>query len=318
MKTVSTFVVFTLASAGCLDGPVEPAIASAQQAEGGALWFDRLDGNDVAGTFEDHGVTIGLESHADKLVDAAFYLPRAKVFVSYDPTVGEAGAMTLDVSGELEQIERDAFADLAVELADVFPFEKDPDQRAGALLRTYAGLLEDWTIGAQHIVSPIPLRPKDDTDGYNIPDPYERPAKRPAPPVGVGPLPDPPGCQVIDNDGVTLLYSCCGGGRSVLWQHDAIGECFTTNSNFCGAGSLTSGDPLATKCPGRCGSGCDSYPVYTQDCLDHDLCLMHHTTLSSTDPTGSCGDELLEAVDDFGFVYFSGIQGWWEALTCGS
>jgi hypothetical protein len=318
MKSVSTFVVFTLASAGCFDSPVAPATASAQQAEGGALWFDRLDGSDVVGTFEAHGVTIGIESHADKLVDAAFYLPNAKAFVSYDPSVGEAGTLTLDVSGDIEPIERDALGDLAVELDRVFPFEQDPDQRGGALLRTYAGLLEDWTIGPIHVVTPIPLLPKDDGGGDHLPDPKERPARNPPPPPPPPGTPPPAGCQVSDDDGVSLLYSCCGGGRNMLWQHDGIGECFTTNSNFCGANSATSGDPLATACPGRCGPGCSSYPVYTQDCLDHDLCLMHHTTLSSTDPTGSCGDELIDGIDDFAFIYFSGIHGWWEALTCGS
>jgi hypothetical protein len=61
----------------------------------------------------------------------------------------------------------------------------------------------------------------------------------------------------------------------------------------------------ASECLGRCGRGCRSTEVagyanpdtvqrFTQDCLDHDLCVQR-----TGDNLGECLDELLDAVDDF-------------------
>lgn len=43
---------------------------------------------------------------------------------------------------------------------------------------------------------------------------------------------------------------------------------------------------------------------------------MHHQGLGSVDPTGSCGDEMLEAIDDVAFVYASGV-GWFVSAVTG-
>jgi hypothetical protein len=59
------------------------------------------------------------------------------------------------------------------------------------------------------------------------------------------------------------------------------------------------------ECLGRCGRGCrgtevagfsnpDTVQRFTQDCLDHDLCVRR-----TGDNLGECTDELLDAVDDF-------------------
>jgi hypothetical protein len=50
---------------------------------------------------------------------------------------------------------------------------------------------------------------------------------------------------------------------------------------------------------------------HTQDCLDHDLCLVHHgisTFPGVVDTGGHCGDEILEAIDDFSYVYLSRLD----------
>jgi len=316
-STVYSLCLLTLAATGCLEAPPPATRATAQPIRSG-LSFERLDGTDVAGRFADRDTTIDFASHVDALVTAKLALRHGDVLISYDPKDGEAGTMTLDVRAEFDELDRLALGDFALALDRAFPYERDPEQRGGALLRTYAGLLESWDLGPMRLVTPVPLLPKEPNDGGGDPGPRPRPPAKnpPPPPPPAGAPPPPPGCQRADDNGVVILLACCGGGRPMPWQHDAGGECFTTNVNFCGIGSATSGDPLATACPGRCGPGCASLPLYTQDCLDHDLCLMHHPGLSSTDPTNSCGDELLEAVDDVAFVYASGA-GFWIAAFCG-
>lgn len=67
-------------------------------------------------------------------------------------------------------------------------------------------------------------------------------------------------------------------------------------------------------CLGRCGSGCPcNYwwcfnRYYVQDCLDHDVCLEANPGDEGSTPIApNCGDEWLEAVDDF---VFGSSWGW--------
>ena len=50
----------------------------------------------------------------------------------------------------------------------------------------------------------------------------------------------------------------------------------------------------ASGCWGRCGVACDGPPVYTQECLNHDVCYAATGQL-----TGECGDEFNAAADGF-------------------
>jgi len=57
-----------------------------------------------------------------------------------------------------------------------------------------------------------------------------------------------------------------------------------------------------SQCLGRCGGGCDKWwaiSSYTQDCLEHDICLWKNPGAPTTSPTGVCGDEWIEAADDY-------------------
>jgi hypothetical protein len=277
--------------AGCLD--VEQSTTSDPVSSG--LVLEVVTPTDVSGEYLGYEGTVHLVAHTGPTVTAQLQLADTTIAVAYDPRIGAGGQMTLSVLGPLGQTDRDVLHELALALDRAFPWQGDPRQRSGALLRTYAGFMTDWTLGPTRdpIATAVP------------PYPQQEPGQQTGGGGGSGGT-SPPPCQVSDDDGVTLLPQCCNGGTLVNWQHDAYDHCFVTMTNMCGMGSASSGDPLATDCPGRCGSGCSAIPLYTQDCLDHDLCLMHHKGLGPTDPTGSCGDELREAVDDVAYVYASG------------
>lgn len=65
-------------------------------------------------------------------------------------------------------------------------------------------------------------------------------------------------------------------------------------------------------CLGRCGSGCGSFfslaSAWTKDCLDHDQC--GRQLGGSTNPLDrNCGDEYLDAADDYLFGVIRGCRG---------
>ena len=291
MKLANCFLALCLA--GCLDQPTIDE-STDEQAVSSGLILDRVTAYDVNGRFADGDQVMTLVGHAGPTITAELIGPKTTISVSFDPSQGEIGTMTFDIVGPLDQADRNVLHDLAYALDRAFPYQRDPGQRSGALLRSYAGFLAEWTLGPTHNVT-APLPPRNGSGGDD--DPKKHPPNEQVPPP----------CQQPDDDGVTVLPQCCNGGTVVAWQHDAYDHCFVTMNDVCGMSSATSGDPLATDCPGRCGLGCLSLPMYTQDCLDHDLCLMHHPGLGATDPTGSCGDELRDAVDDFVVVYLTGI-----------
>jgi hypothetical protein len=107
----------------------------------------------------------------------------------------------------------------------------------------------------------------------------------------------PPGI-VLDVDRKADIRSLCGVRRATgtytlgsqrVSQRVAVGPCYDE----------------ANRCLGRCGRGCRSTSVlgisnpgavqrFTQDCLDHDLCVDR-----TGDALGACTGEFLAAVDDF-------------------
>ena len=107
----------------------------------------------------------------------------------------------------------------------------------------------------------------------------------------------PPGI-VLDVDKKAAIRSLCGVRRATgtytlgsqrVSTRVAVGPCYNE----------------ANRCLGRCGRGCRSTSVagfsnpgrvqrFTQDCLDHDLCVDR-----TGDALGACTDEFLAAVDDF-------------------
>jgi hypothetical protein len=297
--TMRTLLPLAAALAGaCSDDPQSGALQEAVS-DSGRLTLDVSNDREIAGRFTEGDTVATFSSRFEPgvSVSATIDAGDAAIAAWYDAAVGEHGAVGFDIDGRLGERERAALAGLGQALADIVPFPADGEKDGPPhviLLRDYSGFLSEWTSGAtdEPVVTELPDQPMaprdpgDDSGGKG----------------GGGPLPT--GCgPANDDDGITLLPMCCNGGAVVPWQHDASNHCFTTMANVCGAASATSADPLATSCPGRCGPGCAAIPVYTQDCLDHDLCLMHHTALGSLDPTGSCGDELGEAVDDVAFLY---------------
>ncbi len=287
---------------GCsADQPV--SVSASTQAIGDGLELEVSSPTAVAGQYAGETGVAHFKATAvwGDSVEATLEVGASRVDVRYAAREGENGTVTFSVAGKLEERDRATLAALASTLYDTFPYEGDPKQPTGALLRTFADYSSSWSIGPTEkpILVSLPARPRDDRDPEIPRDPTPPPPPQQPPP--------PPLCNLTgDDDGVSFLGQCCNGGTKALWQHDANNHCFVTASNTCGSRSITSGDPLATDCPGRCGSGCFSVPFYTQDCFDHDLCLMHHPGpggLANIDPTGSCGDELIEALDDFAFIY---------------
>lgn len=67
-------------------------------------------------------------------------------------------------------------------------------------------------------------------------------------------------------------------------------------SFHCMKGRFNNSGPRAAYCTGRCGKGCgnqNGYGVYTQDCLDHDICVGFHGYSAP-----GCQDEFKETWDD--------------------
>jgi hypothetical protein len=179
-------------------------------------------------------------------------------------------------------------------LADRFPYPQegdklDPTPPHVQLLRTYLGFLSEAPINVGEeayrtmIIGPPPV------DVVSHPPVV---TTLPADPLTI--------CDVPDDDGVTLLPQCCGGGTIVAFDHDFMpgGHCFETNHEWCGTNAASMGGALATDCPGRCGSKCNSFPGYYQDCLDHDLCLQHDAPGYHGVLPEACGDEWWDADDD--------------------
>ena len=132
------------------------------------------------------------------------------------------------------------------------------------------------------------------------------------------------GCNCDGDNEFSQLWSCCliaGGPTPMEWDHDSrsLDYCdLTTLENTCG-GSVTE------SCPGRCGRACLSPRKYMQDCLDHDWCVKIHGE-NPVELTGTCGDEILDAADDFIAVWGLGHRsirqrlrdslGYFENLLC--
>jgi hypothetical protein len=87
--------------------------------------------------------------------------------------------------------------------------------------------------------------------------------------------------------------------------HVLIGD-YGTASTFYWTGSAWSTTPYNHaawpyeygNCFGRCGADCGSGHVYSQDCLDHDICVRNGHSLASF----WCDDEFVDCVDDTTFA----------------
>jgi hypothetical protein len=312
MKHASSWflpIAALVAAAGCV-APDDVESSTATQAVSG-LEFEIDDDTDVAGAYYGGDLPLRFASHTEwgRSVQATIVVGETPIVLGYEGREYEDGVFSLDVRGRLDERERRTLLGFAMELDGVFPYERDVDQPNGALLRIYAGFLSEWTLGPtpRPVLTRVNARMKEDpyTGGETGPGGGPWPVPPPTPPGSCG--------EVTDDDGITVMPECCNGGGFVVWDHDALpGECFHSQSNICGASSAYSGDSLATDCPGRCGPGCFSTPTYTRDCLEHDLCLMHHPGQSSTSSVGVCGDELGDAVNDVVFLYVAVL--WWGPL----
>ncbi len=96
------------------------------------------------------------------------------------------------------------------------------------------------------------------------------------------------------DDGVTCLPGTHGSATAYFDRYDA-GKCLAKDAHY--------GNSW---CAGRCGAGCPTNnwwelvkdDDYTQDCYDHDWCVVYFDEGNGPDET-HCGDEFEEAADDY-------------------
>lgn len=108
-------------------------------------------------------------------------------------------------------------------------------------------------------------------------------------------------------DGITYLWQCSrSSSRRIATAYWTDWRGYMQATVACGIS--------APACEGRCGAGCPCnswYCVnkyYTQDCLEHDVCLDNNPSDSSIDPfAANCGDEFGDATDD---TLFGSSSGW--------
>ena len=104
--------------------------------------------------------------------------------------------------------------------------------------------------------------------------------------------------QGCGENGVHVINSSCclasGGDQNALSCHDAWGHGALVESGSCGN---------TNRCDGACGAYCNTRPVYTQDCLNHDRCVFHragHIIQTGPQDKGpDCGNEWDMATDDW-------------------
>ena len=96
----------------------------------------------------------------------------------------------------------------------------------------------------------------------------------------------------------TSICAAIGTTQAVSYDIDGITYSDTVTVGPCGSGS----------CLGRCGAGCSGIGrgmIFTQDCLNHDVCCDRlaelHPGAGCSSLLGECGDEWNNAVDDFLF-----------------
>jgi len=108
------------------------------------------------------------------------------------------------------------------------------------------------------------------------------------------------------DSGIRYLWQC---HRSSSYQYaTTYWDDYRGMVSYYGACGTSSG-----VCLGRCGSGCPCNSwycfnrYYTQDCDDHDNCLEYNPGDATTSPFApNCGNEWLEAADDYVFGSSSG------------
>lgn len=312
-------IVFQAVLASCGTDETAGAIATVTSPpDDRGLRFDTLNDKELVASYESKLGTAKLGAVVESDTKLSALADVNGTLVEIYATSDDGGHVGFRVhGGVLDEAAHGLLDEVHGLLVQQYPYPGEGDEHDATpphvqLLRSYVGFLSE-----------APMRMRDELYDTRLDAVDRREIRQKADPPREPPPPAPPPCSdVADNDGVTLLTSCCNGGAPVPWQHDNLpdGHCFTTMVNWCGNLSPTTGDALATSCPGRCGPGCANFPGYYQDCLDHDLCAMHDAPSSlAVTPDGGCGDEWQDAVDDFAISYsWWAPMLWWTATRGGS
>jgi hypothetical protein len=305
-----TFRSFALASVVALTCCSEQAAVTTTSSEiEGKLSIDSLNDYEFTGSYDSDVGTVKFVAfvESDTKISAVAFVNDTQIDLY--ATSEDDGHVGFRVhGGELDEKAHILLDRIHVELADRFPYPEegamlDESPQHVGLLRNYLGFLSE-----------APMRMQDDIIDTRIgrePKVIRMiPDDKTPTPTQPTPTPAPACSDVPDNDGVTILPTCCRGGGAILFQHDDLpgGHCFMTLAGTCGTSSPSG-------CVGRCGPGCNAGPGYYQDCVDHDLCLDHEGGGSGITPAGKCGDEWWEAVDDFAFAYSAAAPLFWWLRT---
>ena len=258
--------------------------------EGGNLVIDALNDFEFGGSFESELGLVKFSAYRESETKLTAQALINDTLIDIYATSEDTGHVGFWVhGGKLDENAHQLLAAVHLQLADLFPYPQegaklDETPQHVGLLRNYLGFLSE-----------APMRLPDEFYDTRIgAEDRIRIGEPTTPPKPTTPPPAPPCGEVGDNDGVTLLPQCCNGGTTIAYQHDDLpgGHCFMTLGDVCGTSS-----PVG--CAGRCGPGCTALPPYFQDCMDHDLCLVHDGGGGGLTPSGKCGDEWWDAADDF-------------------
>lgn len=113
------------------------------------------------------------------------------------------------------------------------------------------------------------------------------------------------GCNVDSDDGIVDLSTPCKPAHHQT-KHDACDK--STGQGHCyNSYRVEGGCGRAIHCRGRCGPGCGftGFGVYSKDCLEHDHCVDHNRACATCPTDKKCGDEWIDAADDFMWGSFS-------------
>jgi len=261
----------------CLAAP-GPAQAASEDRRLGTLDIAARDQTEFVGQFGRAGSLIFFTSRRGPASELVVQLQVNGVVLDATMNIREQEVAWTGHGGALFRHDRDALVAFSRKL-DV---ELAPQQRA---LRLH----EDFLRRLVHLWAEAPV-------GLTLGDqrlkrPTEEPARfleRKSP--GSPDLAFAASCYIPENNGITY-FSCTFENKVVCHDADNGGHCFTCEFRPAGCGG---------SCLAECGPGCFGLNVVTWDCGDHDRCCQHHGgCLNPFD--SNCGDEYVEAADDFLF-----------------
>ena len=266
---------------GCAADPgtTETVVETQQQ----GLQFEKFASDEVKGAYIDGANVLSFDSRWSKDAQSVTFDLNGKTVGSVDYNVANDGYFNANAAMNTSaRVQMQKFVGAMQKLDEInvhAVFGDDTSKTSLGLLYNYADHMTTAPVNA-----PVTYRHLWGVSKINIPT-----------------------TESWGGDGITYLWQC---SRSSSNRHATA---YWTDSRGYEQAYVACGIS-APQCEGRCGAGCPCnswYCVnryYTQDCLEHDVCLDNNPSDGSTDPFApNCGDEWGNAADD---VLFGSSSGW--------